>query len=363
MKARTELRTARATWKRAATCLVTLAGALALATTAFAQGKGGKPGGGGGGTPPGNPAIVYVGDGDLKVMDADGGNKRVVLKAGTGSIRNPCFFSDGQRILFVFYDGSSNGNSAGIYSVNMDGTERTLIVPHSPWETRPSVSPGPAAHGKYRIAFTERLEHGIYRLFVVNEDGSGLAQLISSERVAQVEAETSPSWSPDGRHLAYLYGAHNGGPKLYGSGLRLLALGEDEDGNIWVEEDRLLLRTDFEAPETGFQLISSPSFSKTTNTIYFTGDPWNAREVWALELNDLFDITGLVQITDDPGWDKNIVSASSVGDKIAYGAYGQVSSRRNGSVVFVANSDGSNPQPTQDLSRNNLESQEMPSFR
>jgi hypothetical protein len=45
---RTDLGTARATWKRAATWLVALAGALALATTAWAQ-KGGKPGGGGGG--------------------------------------------------------------------------------------------------------------------------------------------------------------------------------------------------------------------------------------------------------------------------------------------------------------------------
>jgi hypothetical protein len=47
MNARTE-NNAGAPWKRPGTWLLTLAGALALATTAFAQGKGGKPGGGGG---------------------------------------------------------------------------------------------------------------------------------------------------------------------------------------------------------------------------------------------------------------------------------------------------------------------------
>jgi hypothetical protein len=311
--------------------LTAFLGVLLLACGLSVQGaKGGKPGGGEGGGSQGNPAIVFVGSGDLKVMDKDGGNQRLVLKASGYSIKNPRWYPDGQRILFYR---EKNWSPDGFYRVNLDGTGLTRVVAIQGtrccrWYAE--VSPVPGFHGQHRIAYQDLTPDNTGAIFVVNEDGTDVMQVTAGPD------DWEPTWSPDGKHLAY--------SGL--DGLRLLTLGENEHG-LWVEEDALLIP---DYPETLFTLIR-PSFSKTRNKIYFTADFNGRPDVWALFLDDLLNPVNLEQLTASPGISEKDVSGSADDSLIAY---------EFSVTIYVANSDGSNPVA---MPKGKSEGQFDPSFK
>lgn len=108
---------------------------------------------------------------------------------------------DGQHLAFTSAD--------GISVMDVDGTHERLVVPHhfrtdffGPDDivvTKPTWSPD----GK-RIAF-EYLGDGDLQpaqIFVVNADGSGMRYATSSPDGRRC-AESDPSWSPDGRSIAF----------------------------------------------------------------------------------------------------------------------------------------------------------------
>ena len=67
--------------------------------------------------------------------------------------------------------------------------------------TRPRVPPTPsaltAATAASRIAFASDRD-GNWEIYVVNADGSGLVRLTNDPA-----ADSTPSWSPDGRRIAF----------------------------------------------------------------------------------------------------------------------------------------------------------------
>lgn len=125
---------------------------------------------------------------ELYVMNADGSGQHK-LATGLGAVWSP----EGRRIAYLRL--LPKGNS-DIYVVGLDGrSQRVTQTPAT--EDLPSWSPD----GR-RLAFdSERFStyHGIdHRLYLVNDDASGLRALTYDQ-----PGSTEPAWSPDGTKIAF----------------------------------------------------------------------------------------------------------------------------------------------------------------
>jgi hypothetical protein len=100
----------------------------------------------------------------------------------------PLIIADGAGKIAFTYEGS-------VWIMNADGSERTRITENLEASFRPSWSPD----GK-QIAFTGM---GIQ---VANVDGSGVIQLAGRPGCAAAD----PSWSPDGKRIAYYFQCNGG---------------------------------------------------------------------------------------------------------------------------------------------------------
>lgn len=124
------------------------------------------------------------------VVDSKGsGLRRLTLGAA------PTWSHDGRRIAFERWD--SVGDDPSLFTANADGRHVRRLTGESCgvggcYDLGPSWSPNGRA-----IAFLRGVEPEIY---VVASDGTGLRRLT---RTPDVEEER-PAWSPDGRHLAYV---------------------------------------------------------------------------------------------------------------------------------------------------------------
>ena len=122
---------------------------------------------------------------------------RIPLGLGRVGIHGYGWAPDGNRIVFAAKRASRRYPSvtrgvATIYTIRLDGTQRQRVRPGS----RPSWSPD----GRH-IAFERRHFEGIElidRIFVVRPDGHGLKRLTNSD------TDTSPSFSPNGQRVLFV---------------------------------------------------------------------------------------------------------------------------------------------------------------
>lgn len=174
---------------------------------------------------------------EIKVMNVDGSG----LRSLTGNTSNydgePTWSPDGTRIAFVrgfdlTRDGIANLSScpSEIYAINADGTGGLVNLTQGGGGTDPSWSPD----GR-RIAFASQRE-GSYDIYTMTTDGGEVKQLTTA-----ATQESEPAWSPDGASIAYVSGlvtahldcgfAHTGTSNIpYANGPDIYLMAEDGTG-------------------------------------------------------------------------------------------------------------------------------------
>jgi Tol biopolymer transport system component len=157
---------------------------------------------------------------DVYVMNTDGtGIAR--LTDAFGEDCDAAWSPNGKRIVFTSYrnhpeeSGLWNGE---LYVMNADGSQETRLTANEVDDGQPTWSPD----GR-RIAFVRRPDMLTEDLYVMNADGRGVTRLSTGN-----PNNTGPSWSPDGARIAF-HSWSGSGPS-YG-GIHVV----DPDGSNLVE--------------------------------------------------------------------------------------------------------------------------------
>ena len=106
----------------------------------------------------------------LATMKSDGtGLPTLIVNVSGAYVSNPAFSSDGTKILYGYYNGTTSNN---IYSVNLDGSSPTQLTTGN-YDTIPVVVGSKVLFESARASSN----HTLYQIYSMNPDGSGVTQL------------------------------------------------------------------------------------------------------------------------------------------------------------------------------------------
>ena len=131
----------------------------------------------------------------LAVAQPDGSDDHEIAPIAPGSwppdeLTEPAWTPDGQHL--AFNDQGSNKDPQGIYSVSVDGSDRRLLVAHA---FDPAFSPDGS-----KLAYVAVDGAGLPGIYIADADGRNPRTLtLSTDAI-------SPTWSPDGRGVAFQRG-------------------------------------------------------------------------------------------------------------------------------------------------------------
>ena len=170
--------------------------------------------------------IVFIsnrdGNDELYMMDYDGHNQTRVTFNNKQDYM-PAWSADGKKIVYTSY----RNNTAGLYILNPFEGEITEVVSKGT-NFAPTFSPD----GK-KLAFCSTLEEGNPEIYVATSEGKKINRLTFNKAI-----DTAPSWSPTSREIAFT-SDRGGTPQIYimdaeGSNVRRISFGGSyHDAPTW----------------------------------------------------------------------------------------------------------------------------------
>jgi hypothetical protein len=137
---------------------------------------------------PGKNGKIAVG---AYTINPDGTGRTLVTPGN-----DPAWSPDGRKIAFWYYTGNPGEDDIGV--VNADGTGLTNLTPSSGLENRyPAWSPD----GSKIVFAREPVTGPVFDLYVMNADGTGVSKLTNATSLR--EEPLYPAWSPDGSKIAF----------------------------------------------------------------------------------------------------------------------------------------------------------------
>lgn len=248
--------------------------------------------------------LAYVAGDSIRAMDYDGFNQRGFASDGP-IVRFPQFSPDGRYLAYVSY-------KSGVANIVVRSAEGGFVggTNFNSTTTSPSISPGG------QLAFSSAISNdGSMEIYVSNLDGSGPRRLTRTQKGINI----SPRWNPrTGREIAFISN-RGGSPQIYvmdssGANQRpLISRGGHSDSPSWSPDGRYIAFTYggagsfqiFVADVASGQLLQltsqgrneSPTWSPDGRHLAFQSNRSGRWEIWQTHI----DGTGQRQITRGGG--------------------------------------------------------------
>jgi TolB protein len=136
--------------------------------------------------------MSYEGNSEIYRIDPNDGRVEARLTNNPAIDSSPCFSPDGSQIAFV----SNRQGSPQIFVMSVNGGGAKRVTFQGKYNQTPRWSP---RADKPQIAFTGRDERGVFDLFLLDLRTGKVDRLTQGHG-----SNLDPSWSPDGRLLAYV---------------------------------------------------------------------------------------------------------------------------------------------------------------
>ncbi len=236
--------------------------------------------------------IAYIANREVWLMDYDGYGSRALTRDGSINLF-PSFSPDGKRLAYVSY-------RSGYPNVVIRGEDGLLIgsTQFRGTTTSPTISP------EGRLAFASSKDGGSMEIYLANEDGSNPKRLTNTRRAVNI----SPRWNPrTGMELAFI-SDRGGAPRIYliaadGTNERpLLNLGGQMDSPSWSPDGRFIAFTwdgdggtfnIYLADVASGQVLrltregrnESPAWAPDSRHLVFQSNRTGRWEIWAMHID------------------------------------------------------------------------------